>query len=67
MNSNEIRDNNLKNIREIISQKQNLTSNQCDYLSKCLNILSQDNLTHKDSLEIDYILAKGKFGVMLPY
>jgi len=68
MKTEELRKNNLMNLATILSRKfETIDSKQCDILSKCFNILSKDELSSRDSIDIDKLIARGKFKVLLPY
>jgi len=58
----------LNNIRTILNTKQNeLTCKQCKILSKCLGVLSKENVSLLDSMKIERYLTEGNFNVLLPY
>lgn len=69
MNNNEMaRENNLNNIRIILnSHLDTITANQCLLLGECFEILGQEDFSVKDGRNIDNLIARGKFGVLLPY
>lgn len=67
MNTIEIRNNNLKNVRAILSKVQTLNNKQCEALSEFFKIMSKEELSTIDSRMADRTLAEGRFNVLLPY
>jgi len=54
-------------MRAILQNKEEFTSFQCDILAQCFNVLGKEDLKHNDSIIVDKLIAKGNFGVMMPY
>ncbi len=64
--TNFYREGNLRNILAILASRfDDISSEECKVLSECFDILSQPEITLKDSIEVEMMC--GKFGVLLSF